>query len=79
MIVLKDKSLPSVWRETNGLHKLQTEETLDMSYGNRRQHFWWVNDIVSNTNRIAGTNRPFICLVCEEKAGKSQTKTHQNL
>jgi hypothetical protein len=66
MIVLKDKSLPSVWREANGLHKLQTEQKLDMSYGNRRQHFWWVNDIVYEYKQDSWRQQTIHVVVCEE-------------
>jgi hypothetical protein len=45
MIVLQDGNLPSVWEEVNGLHKLQAHNFFDRTWGNRKQHFWWVNDI----------------------------------
>jgi hypothetical protein len=45
MIVLKDKSLKSVWEEYEGLGKLVTENTLKMKTGRRSQSFRWVNDI----------------------------------
>jgi hypothetical protein len=45
MIVLQDGNLPSVWEEVEGLRKLQTRNHLDRIWGNRKQHFWWVNDI----------------------------------
>ena len=45
MIVLQDGSLPSVWEEVEGLRKLQARNCLDRTWGNRKQHFWWVNDI----------------------------------
>lgn len=45
MIVLKDDSLPTVWEEINGLKALQNRNRLDRNWGDRRQHFWWVNDI----------------------------------
>ena len=45
MIVLQDGNLPSVWEEVEGLRKLQTGHYLDRIWGNRKQHFWWVNDI----------------------------------
>jgi len=45
MIVLQDGSLPSVWEEVEGLRKLQGKNQLDRTWGNRRQHFWWVNEI----------------------------------
>jgi len=46
MIVLQDTSLPSVWEEYEGLRKLEPEKNhLDRTWGNRRQHFQWVNEI----------------------------------
>ncbi len=45
MLVLPDDSLPSVWQEANGLHRLDREQTLTTHWGDRQQVFWWVNDI----------------------------------
>lgn len=45
MIVLQDGSLPSVWEEIQGLKDLQRENRLPHKWGDRRQQFWWVNDI----------------------------------
>jgi hypothetical protein len=45
MMVLQDGSLPSVWEEIKGLKDLQSENRLSRTWGDRRQHFWWVNDI----------------------------------
>jgi len=45
MIVLQDGSLPSVWEEIAGLKDLQRENRLSRKWGDRRQQFWWVNDI----------------------------------
>jgi len=45
MIVLQDKSLPSVWEEYDGLKGLQPDNKLKMNWGNRRQQFQWVNNI----------------------------------
>jgi hypothetical protein len=45
MMVLQDDSLPSVWEEIKGLKGLQSENRLSRKWGDRRQHFWWVNDI----------------------------------
>ncbi|MCP4231744.1 MAG: DDE transposase family protein, partial [bacterium] len=44
MIVLQDKSLPTVWEEVYGLRPFQPKNNLSQSWGNRRQRFWWVND-----------------------------------
>ena len=45
MIVLQKKNLPSVWEEYEGLKKIETENHFDMTWGNRYQHFEWVNYI----------------------------------
>lgn len=45
MIVLQDKSLPSVWEEYYGLSKLQSNHTKNMIWGDREQKFEWVNEI----------------------------------
>jgi hypothetical protein len=45
MIVLQDKSLPSVWEEIEGLKKFQSTNRLAQRWGDRRQQFQWVNDI----------------------------------
>ena len=45
MIVLQDKSLSSVWEEVDALMGQQPENHLRREWGNRKQHFQWVNDI----------------------------------
>jgi len=45
MIVLQNKSLPSVWEEYNGLLKIVENNSYKMNWGKRKQHFKWVNDI----------------------------------
>jgi len=45
MIVLQDKSLPSVWEEYEGLKKLETDNHYYRTWGDRLQHFEWVNNI----------------------------------
>ena len=45
MIVLQDKSLPRIWEEYEGIKKLESENHVDTTWGNRRQCFEWVNDI----------------------------------
>jgi hypothetical protein len=45
MIVLQDKSLPSVWEEYEGLKKLETDNHFYRTWGDRHQHFEWVNNI----------------------------------
>lgn len=45
MIVLKDGCLKSVWEEVTGLKRITQGNTFSMRWGNRRQHFTWINDI----------------------------------
>lgn len=45
MIVLQNKSLPSVWEEYEGLGKLFPKNRFYQTWGGRKQHFRWVNDI----------------------------------
>lgn len=45
MIVLQDRSLPTVWHEFGALCRLGSSGTHEMEHKKRRQHFQWVNDI----------------------------------
>lgn len=45
MIVLPKDCLRSVWDEVEGLKKLEKEQTRTNQWGNRKQVFWWVNQI----------------------------------
>ena len=45
MIVLKDDSLPTVWTEYSALLELKPGHEHRQSWGERAQHFRWVNDI----------------------------------
>jgi len=45
MIVLKDKSLPTVWEEFHGLKQLEKNNRFAMKWGNRKQAFEWINNI----------------------------------
>ncbi len=45
MIVLQNKSLPSVWEEYEGIGKLVSDNSFIQTWGCRKQHFQWVNNI----------------------------------
>ena len=45
MTVLKDGSLSSVWEEYHSLRELQTDQEHLQNWGERRQHFRWVNHV----------------------------------
>ena len=66
MMVLKDDKLPQVWNEFNGLKQLESDNTLENIWGDRKQKFTWVNDI----NYEYGENHQYTELVhvvvCEE-------------
>ena len=64
MIVLKDKSLPTIWEEAEGLRKLdvKNENTLEHTWGERRQTFWWTNGIEYSYG-VNGRNRQIVHLV----------------
>ena len=67
MIVLQDGSLPSVWEEVEGLHKLQIHNFLDRVWGDRKQHFWWVNDIDYWYGEKNHKKQTVHVVICEEK------------
>jgi hypothetical protein len=69
MMVLQNDSLPSVWEEAYSLRELEPDQELHRSWGDRRQHFWWVNEI-EYRYRPAGGRRDqkqmVHMVVCEE-------------
>ena len=66
MMVLKDDSLPSVWEEVEGLKILETDNHLRRKWGNRVQHFWWVNHIDYFYDNDKKTQQVHV-VVCEEE------------
>jgi hypothetical protein len=82
MIVLQDKSLPSVQQEVEGLKKILTDNHCDRKWNGRKQHFWWVNDIVYTYGDNNRHHQKFHVVVCEEtweevdaSSGEVVTKT----
>jgi len=75
MIVLKDGSLPSVWDEANGLRPLEPVNRHEITWGDRRQRFWWINGIPYTYDK--GPRRPEILhvVVCEETWEEVDRKT----
>jgi hypothetical protein len=67
MIVLQDGNLPSVWEEVEGLHKLQTRNYLNRTWGNRKQRFWWVNDIEYRYGDKERKKQIVHVVICEEQ------------
>lgn len=66
MIVLQDKSLPSVWEEFYALAKLQTNHTANMIWGDREQKFEWVNEIEYYYGRNQQKKIVLHVVTCEE-------------
>jgi hypothetical protein len=67
MIVLQDGSLPSVWEEVEGLKKLEINNHMYRPWGNRQQHFWWVNDIEYCYGENNKKHQIVHVVICEEK------------
>ena len=67
MIVLQDESLPNVWKEANGLHKLHPENAHTLTWNGRLQTFWWVNDIIHEYGPNDRLKQTIHVVVCEEK------------
>jgi len=66
MIVLQDKSLPSVWEEVQGLRALQPDNRLQRTWGTRHQRFCWVNGIEYTYGPNARHRLAAHVVVCEE-------------
>ena len=66
MIVLKEKSLPSVWEEFEGLKTLQLENQLNQTWGDRRQRFRWVSNIEYSFGPNGRKRLMVHVVVCEE-------------
>ncbi len=86
MIVLQDKSLPSVWDEVHGLRELQGKNQLKMTWGGRLQHFWWVNEIDYRYGLNQRKRQTVHVVVCEESweeidktTGEEVTRTSRHV
>ena len=81
MIVLKDKDLPSVWDEVKALAPLQPDNRLKRTWGDRHQHFFWVNAIDYEFTNAGRQRLSLHVVVCEEtwevvnEHGETVTKT----
>ncbi|MDC3415277.1 transposase family protein [Aquibacillus sp. 3ASR75-11] len=69
MIVFKDKSLPSVWKDVNGLLSLDASRdfTHVQIWKGRDQHFRWVNDIEYNYGLNDSKVQTVHVVICEER------------
>lgn len=66
MIVLQDKTLPSVWEEYEGLKRLETKNRFTTTWGTRRQRFEWVNGIEYYYGPHERKRQSVHVVVCEE-------------
>jgi hypothetical protein len=66
MSVLQDKHLPSVWEEFESLQPLQPESTLERTWGDRHQRFFWVNAIDYAFTHAGRRRLSLHVVVCEE-------------
>jgi len=67
MIVLKDRSLPTVWEEYQSLRGLGADQQHQQNWGERRQHFRWVNHIRYDYGPNARHHLTVHVVVCEEQ------------
>jgi hypothetical protein len=77
MIVLQDDSLKSVWEEYEGLKGLQGENQLERNWGNRRQHFRWVNHIEYRYGPNERKRVVVHLVTCEETWEEIDAKTNK--
>ena len=77
MIVLKDKSLPSVWEEAEGLMRLDTkgEYQLRRDWRGRRQIFRWANEVEYDYGVKRKKSLIIHVVVCEESWEEIDSKT----
>jgi hypothetical protein len=67
MIVLKSHSLPSVWEEYEGLLTVQPGNEKRQNWGNRQQHFRWVNTIRYEYGPNGKQHLTLHVVVCDEQ------------
>ena len=75
MIVLKDDSLTTVWREYDALQSLESHNVFKMKWGNREQSFQWVNDIEYEYDN--GKIRSVHVVVCKEQWEEVDNKSNE--
>jgi hypothetical protein len=80
MIVLKDDSLKEVWSEFHGLRKMEPKNKYECEWNERKQRFYWVNEIDYRYGENYRQRESVHVVVCEEiwqttnKEGKIETK-----
>ena len=66
MLVLRDDSLPALWKEVRALHRLAPENAYQREWGGRQQRFWWVNDVRYEYGPNGREHLDIHIVVCEE-------------
>jgi hypothetical protein len=66
MIVLPDKSLPSVWEDYHGLRQLERGNEHRRVWGRRRQQFHWINHIEYRYGDHERKRQSVHLVVCDE-------------
>lgn len=79
MIVLQDSSLPSVWAEFYGLSKLAVNNQADRTWGNRRQHYEWINDIEYVYGENGKKRQQIHVVVCTEDWKEIDPETNKTV
>jgi hypothetical protein len=77
MIVLKDGSLPTVWEEYHSLRRYQQENQHAQNWGDRRQHFQWVNPIRYTFGANGKNHIDINVVVCTEQWEEVDPQTAQ--
>jgi hypothetical protein len=77
MIVLKDTSLPTVWQEYHSLRRYQQENQHTQNWGDRRQHFQWVNPIRYTFGANGKNHIDINLVVCTEQWQEVDPETAQ--
>jgi hypothetical protein len=67
MIVLQNNSLPAVWEEARSIKGLEPQQQFEQTWGDRRQHFWWVNEIDYCYGPHERKRQRTHVVVCEER------------
>ena len=75
MIVLPDKSLPSVWKEYRSLSELETQNHARRTYKGRIQEFEWINHIQYEYDHNPSQALQLHVVVCRESWEEVDTQT----
>ena len=79
MIVLQDKSLPTVWSEFEGLSRLEPNNRATRTWGGRRQVFRWANDIEHYWGDNGRKHQKVHVVECQESWEEIDPKTGEKV